>query len=109
MIKEFRMTSSIRRGKIAQSTNKSLVHHGLDVIVRLGIISMIAPIVRIISVVESNIIPLILIVRIDRVCRIVRLVIPLAILVLQSYLANPFEVTLFGNYPSFGPLCCRSG
>ncbi len=52
-----------------------MVHHNLDVIVRLQIISLI--------------------VRIVRVCRIVRLVILLAILVLQSYSPNPFEVTVF--------------
>ncbi len=95
MIKECRLTSSVRRGKIAQSTNKSLVHHGLNVVFRLRNISLIIRIIRIISVVEAKIITLILIVRFIGICRIVRLVVVLTVSVVQSLPTNSFEVSVF--------------
>ncbi len=110
MITGCRFTSSIRRKRIAQSTNKSLVHHGLDVIARLRFIYLIIRIVRIISIVEAKIILLILIVRINRVRQIARLGIPLVIMVLQSFSANPFEVTVFPGVMTITflstPCCC---
>ena len=106
------LTSTILRWKVAQSTKKYLVKHGLDIDARLRIFSLIARIILTISVVRTEIITAVSIIRIIWVPRIVWLDVLQAIWSCILFRQTRLKWRYFPQWWQlnfFWPPCSRSG